>query len=282
MSEAYQFGLIGRNIAYSKSPDIFRAIHHHTGIVKDFRLVDIPPERLDETIAGMRTGTPGGYSVTIPYKQAVIPLLDEVEPIASKLNAVNSIKCDGTRLIGYNTDREGFVRPLLNFESSLRDKPSIVLGNGGVARAAVFGLAQDIGVSRIDVYGRDKKKVMEFVSEMSNYSPDFEIYGHSLADLDKGAAKGTGVVVNATPLGGFHHTNRMPLPESFDWQAVALYYDLNYNADNPAVRTAREWGVAALDGTGMLVAQAIRSLEIWTGRSAPFDSVYTEVFGRRA
>lgn len=279
MSRQFQFGLIGRDIAYSRSPDIFRAINTHTGLNADFRLIDIPPERLSETMLGLKADVHGGVAVTTPYKQAVIPLLDDIEDIAGQLKAVNSIKCAGTRLIGYNTDWEGFVRPLLSYQSGLADKPAFVLGTGGAARAAVYGICREIGVPEVRVYGRDREKTQALVEDMAAYSEGTSLTACVLDDLGSDQPGEVGLVVNATPLGGFHHTNQSPFPGSFDWSSLALYYDLNYNADNPLVSTARENGVAALGGTQMLVAQAIRSHELWTGRSAPFDAVYAAVFG---
>jgi shikimate dehydrogenase len=278
MSEKFQFGLIGRDIAYSRSPDIFRAINKHTGLEADFRLIDIPPERLAETLLGLKADVHGGVSVTIPYKQAVIPHIDEVDPIARQLKAVNSIKCAGTRLVGYNTDWEGFVRPLLDFQAGVADKPAVILGTGGVARAAVYGLCREIGIPSVRVYGREATKAQELIEDMTEFFADTQLSGHPLSELEKEPLTETGVVVNATPLGGFHHTNQSPFPDSFEWSSLALYYDLNYNDDNPLISTAREHGVASLDGTQMLVAQAIRSHELWTGRSAPFDAVYASVF----
>ncbi len=279
MSESYQFGLIGSNIGYSRSPAVFEAIFAVDGVTGSFDLHDIPPDEFDSRFSRLLQSDGMGLSVTIPYKQRVIDMLDELDPAAEALNAVNSIAI-GKPLRGFNTDVYGFALPLAPFAAELRDSRALIIGCGGGARAAAFALAEDYAVSEIVLLGRSVDSLTQCRHELQAAVPDARVTASLASEFKNHRDEGFAITVNATPLGGWNHPDKSPLPPGFDWSHTAIYYDLNYNDDNPIVQSAQSSGITAFDGSRMLVGQAVRSYGLWTGRAVAFDAVYGRVFNR--
>jgi len=277
MSESYQFGLIGSNIGYSRSPAVFDAIFDVDGVTGSFDLHDISPNEFDSRFNRLLHSDITGLSVTIPYKQRVIDKLDELDPAAEALNAVNSIAV-GEKLRGFNTDVYGFALPLVPLVEELRNGRALIIGCGGGARAAAFTLAEDYAVSEIVLLGRSLDSLTCCRHELQAAIPECPLTTLLASDFESRRDESFAITVNGTPLGGWNYPDRSPLPPGFDWSCTAVYYDLNYNESNPIVDSAAASGVTAFDGSRMLVGQAVRSYGLWTGRKVEFDAVYARVF----
>jgi shikimate dehydrogenase len=274
------FGLVGHKIGYSKSPDIFSSIFRHSQIDGEFRLFDLTPEAFEGQFRRLLGDSLTGLAVTIPYKQRVMAYLDELDPVAKLLGAVNSISIRNGRTIGFNTDAFGFSLPLRPHAALLNQGSAIIFGSGGGARAAICSLRTDYNLLKFLVVGRSSHKLAQFREAMT------ECLGNATIDLclAENTAKiiesSYDVVVNCTPLGGWNAPNASPLPEGFRWRKGKVYYDLNYNSGNVLVDEAVREGLSSIDGSGMLVGQAIRSWHLWTGLQAEFDPVYADVFAQ--
>jgi shikimate dehydrogenase len=281
MSEALRFGVVGRDISYSRSGDIFRAAFDAMEIDGTFSVYSVDPNQLAGVLGKLRAGHIDGLLVTIPYKEAVIPYLDRVESTARSLGTVNCIRAAEGILTGYNTDWRGFGAPLRRHDDVLRDGEALILGCGGAAKAALYGLRIDFGVKRFVILGRSPDRLFRFKQRLENMLGDVRIRTAIDADFAGEAPQKYAIAVNATPVGGWNHLDEDPLPIGFDLSSVMIYYDLNYNSGNAAVKRAEKAGLTAIDGSRMLVDQALRSLEVWTGRTVPFERVYDSVFGAR-
>jgi shikimate dehydrogenase len=196
-------------------------------------------------------------SVTIPFKTAVIRYLDEVDKDAQQVGAVNTIWHDGGgRLKGYNTDWIGLVQGI---EESLeiRQKTFAILGAGGTARAAVFGILKKGGVPLIcnRTFARGK--------ELAN---EFGVPFYSLADIGKVKAD---CLINTTPVGMVPHEEESPLPtrvlSKFSWVMDCIYNPLK----TQLLKAAEEAGSTAINGLGMFVHQGAEQIKIWTGKEPP-------------
>jgi len=245
MTHKNHFALIGRNVAYSKSEDIFKAIFKLVGIPGQFNMFDVEPADLE----------------------------------SRALEAVNSVCVDNNRLLGYNTDCYGFGIPLSEHNERLKHGHALILGCGGAARAVLYSLYVDLEVRRFTVAGRCRSKLTEFTQKLGSR---FERVKIDKAPLDTVSLQNNqryDLIVNCTPLGGWNHVEESPLAPSFDFTRCRIYYDLNYNRDNKIILAAREAGVTVVDGAAMLVGQAIRSFDIWTGQRVPFAPIYEAVFG---
>lgn len=280
MKLPYAFGLIGHNIAYSRSPDVFAEIFRQDEVAGRFDLFDIAPERFDAELEHVLTRGVQGLSVTIPHKQRIIDRVTDVDHVAGALGAVNSVAVDGAVLHGYNTDPHGFVVGLGPHAGYCRNGTALILGSGGAAKAAVFGLYDECGVRRFTVVGRSRAKLAEFTDTMTTQLPEAELNSVLFSELDNLPGRRFTLMVNATPLGGWNHLEESPVPDGFDWSSAGLYYDLNYNRNNPVVQAARRAGVTAIDGAAMLVGQAVRSYHLWTGRTVQFEPVFKAAFGK--
>lgn len=239
-----KFGLIGRNISYSFSRTYFSEKFTRTGLDASYENFDI--DSISEFPAVLEKNPElQGLNVTIPYKEAIIPFLDEMDPVASEIGAVNTIKIDRFgKMKGFNTDYYGF---LTSIEPGLtaQHKKALILGTGGASKAVVYAL-QSLDIS------------CSFVSR-SPLKGDV-----SYADLDKNVMREHLVIVNCTPLGTFPGTDAYPnVPVEF-LTPDHLVFDLIYNP--PVTRLmalAKQKGAAVLNGQEMLELQANKAWDIW-------------------
>jgi shikimate dehydrogenase len=279
MTRQHKFGLIGYNTSYSRSPEVFQAIFAIRNVSGIYENYSLEPPQFEQRFRELVRDGLQGLSVTIPYKSRVIPLLDEVDPVARALNAVNSVSIGNDLLIGFNTDCFGFSVPLRPYHDKLKHGHAIILGCGGGARAAVYSLHTDYEVKHFTVLGRSAARLDAFrqslvgqIAAISMETRQFEDYSGD-APYD--------IIVNCTHLGGWNHPAELAFPARMRWLPGKIYYDLNYSADNKALGKAAEEGLLPIDGSAMLVGQAIRSFQIWTGMDVPFDRVYERVFESR-
>ena len=282
MKKQYKFALIGYGISYSRSGEVFEAIFETTGIPGTFEMFDIAPEEIGHRLTGLVQDGMQGLSVTIPYKRAVIEYLDEIDTIARALEAVNSVAVDSGVLRGFNTDCYGFSLPLHPYSQKLKHGRALIFGCGGVARAAVYSLYTDYEVRQFIVIGRTESKLLAFCESLQQRLHQIRIEPIVGTRFARPMQPGTGydIIVNCTPVGGWNHPAENPLPTGLDWSVSGLYYDVNYNDNNRPVAEARAAGLTVIDGSAMLVGQAIRSFDIWTGQAVPFEPVFQRVFGR--
>lgn len=277
MSEPFRFGVIGRQIEYSLSPRIFEAIFAAHDTTGTFEVISLG----DEPLAGAlrRLGEEGftGLSVTIPYKRSAVALLEEVDPVANQIGAVNSISISRASRVGYNTDWIGFLAGLpIGFHVS-RDARVLVLGNGGSADAVMYALLRLGLQGSVQVLGRSDHNVASFCQKWDgSLAPRLQV-------MPAGQLQGTlmDLIINCTPVGGPSDPEGTAVPPEFIVAEGGLYYDLNYNRENRTVAAMKAQGKNAVDGSVMLVAQAIESFRIWTGLKVTVPEVYRAVFGER-
>ncbi len=273
-------GLLGHNISYSKSADIFNAIFELKGIAGTFENFDLAPDEFESRFRQIVKSGVNGLSVTIPYKKSVIGLLHEVNSIAGALDAVNSIAVTESKLSGFNTDVVGFGLPLIPLAAQLKKGKALILGGGGGARAVIYSLHKNFGIAQFTVIGRTEEKLCRLKNALDAILSNSQITTDTFDNLKEYAAQDFSITVNCTPLGGWNYPEKNPLPKWFNWPMTNIYYDLNYNTGNKIVRQAAENDVIAIDGSQMLVGQAVSSFEIWTGDSVRFDDVYERAFNR--
>lgn len=266
-----QVGLIGRNISYSRSPDIFRAIGDSIGHSVQCAVFDREKDSLEATLDFLRTSELVGCSVTIPFKTDIIRYLDTLDPFAGSLQSVNSIQISQGSLTGHNTDHFGFGEMLASVKINPGTR-ALILGAGGASRAVIASLL-DAGM-QVTICCRNETQYAESVALFFEKKSSFS-YHRWFDTID---SDGFQVVVNTTPLGGANDSSAL-CPLSFA-NTTGIYLDLNYNAENRWLATASSAGWETYDGSRMLIWQAIRSFEIWTGRKVEFQVIYQRVFGR--
>lgn len=273
----YHLGLIGYPLGHSLSPKIHTAALKACGLDGDYSLLPIEPDDkqgLNDLLDHVRTGEITGLNVTIPHKQNVIDLTDELTSIAEAIGAVNTIYLQDKKLIGDNTDAPGFLKDLNRFlansQSSTTNRQSaIVLGAGGSARAVVYALLHDgwnvtIAARRLD--------------QAEQLAKSFRNHKLRIASFTNLQTSTFNLIINTTPLGMTPYIDQSPLPENLSLPQHVVVYDLVYNPrETKLVRDARSQGLNATTGLGMLIEQAALSFEIWTGCNPLRESIRASI-----
>jgi len=266
--------LIGNPVSHSLSPIMQNAAFKYLGLDLIYIAIPCKDEDLELVLNSLKKINCKGLNITIPHKEKVFDLCNEITPIANKLKAINTLKLNSAKeWSGTNTDVEGFIYPLKNL--NLTKKQSIVLGSGGAARAVIQGLI-NLNYSSISVISRNKSSLDELIK---NFGSQIKIHGflnndHQTQNLIEAAE----LIINTTPVGMekiTHEVNKLPFGDAF-WRSLSsktIVYDLIYNpAPTPLLKFSAKKGCMTIDGLKMLVAQGIKSLSFWTdGLEVPFD-----------
>lgn len=265
-------GVIGHPVEHSLSPVMHNAAIATLGLNYVYLPLPVKPEDLPLALAGFAAIDIVGFNVTIPHKQAIVPLLSEVSPIAQAVGAVNTVWRTETGWSGTNTDVQGFLAPLQEYNRNWSQAVAVILGYGGAARAVVAALAQ-LGVRQIQVVGRHPQKLKDFVDSWENANLAVNISGHNWVELPD-LISSANLVVNTTPIGMYPQVNESPLSAEIMAKLPqnAIAYDLIYTP-NPTVflQLAKERGAIAIDGLEMLVQQGAAALQSWLQQPVPID-----------
>jgi shikimate dehydrogenase len=267
-------GVIGHPIEHSLSPLMHNAAIAQLGLDYVYLPFPIEPQNLEVAIAGFAAVGVVGFSVTIPHKQAIMPLLAEISPLAQAVGAVNTVSRQGNQWVGTNTDVEGFIAPLVTtYQRDWSQKVAVILGNGGAARAVVAGCYQ-LGLASIHVVGRNEQKLQEFYRswQSSPIGENLQVYQwEALPKLIPQAD----LLVNTTPIGMYPKVDASPLShqEIANLSPNAIAYDLIYIPQpTQFLQQAQQQGAIAIDGLEMLVQQGVAALKIWLQRdNVPVD-----------
>ena len=277
MSFAGSAGVIGWPVAHSKSPLIHRFWLAKLGLDGDYGRFPVAPEQLGAAIPALSALGLRGVNVTVPHKQAVIPLLDRIDPSAQRVGAVNTVVVEEGRLVGYNTDVAGVAEPLQAIGSLHDTRPSDgaghveIIGAGGAARAAVVG-AKAAGYGNLSIYNRSVEKGRALV--LLAGSPSSAAYPlESLGPIRKDAAgrkdqRYGHVIINATTMG---MAGNDPVPiDLAGYHPNTIVFDMVYTPlETPLLAAARARGLRTIDGLQMLVAQAAAAFALFFGHPAP-------------
>jgi len=267
-------GLIGNPVTHSLSPIMQNAALKYLGLDWIYIAIPCKDEDLKLIINSLKKINCIGLNITIPYKQKVFELCEEISPIANKLKAINTLKLNSKReWEATNTDVEGFIYPLKSLNISKRQ--GVVLGSGGAARSAIQGLI-NLNFSKITVISRNKNSLNNL---LNNFAKDKQIRGLLNSDLKiSNLIEETDLIVNTTPVGmktEFNQEKLIPYGKSF-WKSLnskTIIYDLIYNpTPTPLLELSEQKGCQTIDGTQMLIAQGAKSLSFWTnGLEVPFE-----------
>ena len=261
-------GIIGHPVRHSLSPLMQNSALQACALDYVYVPFEVVPEELGAAVGGLKALGVAGFNVTIPHKTGVMQFLDELDQSAEAAGAVNTVKNNAGRLIGYNTDGDGLVRSLVTELEFIPHGASIALiGAGGAARGAIAALCR-AGARRIVIANRTREKAALLVSLMAERFPDVEL---SIADdfecLD-GCLGEVDLLINTTSFG--MHLESSPIVRLDKLPQSALVYDMVYAPlITPLLREAEGMGLRHANGLGMLAAQGELAFAIWTGRIPP-------------
>ncbi|HET7770056.1 MAG TPA: shikimate dehydrogenase [Chloroflexota bacterium] len=264
-----QAGVIGYPLHHSISPQFQQPAFDHLGLDVRYAARETPPERLPSFLDELRAGGWLGCNVTIPHKLAVFDGVDALTDEAREIGAVNTVIVEGGRLLGHNTDAEGFMRALrAEAGFDVRGKEVVLLGAGGAALAVAVGLAR-AGVKRLWIANRTPARAEALAQRLEGRTDARALPPHPAALVQ--ALRDAQLLVNSTSVGmsSGPAPSDLPLPEALLGPHL-LVYDLVYNpAVTPLLAAASRVGARTLEGLPMLVYQGAASFERWTGKPAP-------------
>ncbi len=252
------YGVIGNPVRHSLSPALHNAALSAGGLNAVYLAFEI--EDIEECVKGIRALGIKGTSITIPFKTAVMPFLDEIDPLAKRIGAVNTIVNDNGRLKGYNTDALGALKALEE-KIKLPGMTCLIIGAGGAAKAIGFMLKeQDVAVS---IVNRSRKRGEALARSLGcPFVPLVDIEG----------AKGD-ILVQTTPVGMYPHIDQCPVPENILEQGMVVMDIVYLPAETRLLKLAKNRGCVTISGVDMLIHQGAEQFRLWTGLDPPVASM---------
>ena len=257
-------GLIGAPIAHSASPAMHGQAADALGIHCHYQLIEVAgadTAALRALLDSIKRIGFAGINVTFPYKEAVVPLLDDLSPAARAIGAVNTIVVRDNRLVGYNTDATGFERAISGLVKASNHGPVALIGAGGVGKAIAHALAA-LGVAELSIFDTDRAKAEQIAAQLRGRQPV-----RIAASVEDALHRAVGMV-NGTPIGMLPNRNT-PVPDALLhrdlWVADAVYTPLW----TPLLTAARAKGAEIMTGRDLAIHQAADAFQLFTGFTPP-------------
>ena len=265
--------VVANPIKHSISPFIHNSAFEATNTNGVYLAWEVDATELAETVANIRRYQMFGINLSMPYKEQVIPYLDQLSAEACLIGAVNTVVNREGTLIGYNTDGKGFFKSLPSFKISR--KRLVLLGAGGAAKAILAQAILD-GVSQISVFVRSSsmEKTRPYLEKIQN-ATGFRVDLLALEDVQdlQDSITKADLLVNATSVG--MDGSSQPIPTSIVLPEKLLVADVIYQPfETPFLKWAKEQGNQSINGLGMLLYQAAEAFELWTGKEMPTDQIW--------
>jgi len=264
------YGIVGHPVIHSLSPVIHKAAFQAEGIDAEYRIFDINPED-PENLANFCYETEvngiAGFSVTMPYKEEILPYLDEYDPLVKLVGSANTVKNEDSMLIGYNTDTMGAIAALRE-KTDIQGKRILVLGAGGASRAVCYGLKEFGG--RISIFNRTHEKAEELADELEIDAIEFRHIKELAPEI----------VINCTPVGSVPNTEESLL-HAPDLAGVKVVMDIiTRPMETRLLKEAKKAGAEVISGERMLLHQAAGQFAIWFSKPAPFEVMEKALYGQ--
>ena len=270
-----QFAVIGHPIGHSLSPLMHNTAFKHHRLECHYDMMDVDPLSLKETVEQFRDEKWGGFNVTVPYKEAIMPYLDDVVPEARAVGAVNTVVHRDNNLIGYNTDVLGVERSLQAYREKILGNRCTILGSGGVARAVVHVLVHTMKIDAVTFSALVPEQARALIGEFGGGNVHFNVL-HCADRAVESAIKDSALIINATAVGMYPHILESPIPNR-DWLSdTHIVFDLVYRPlVTQLLSDAKTAGAKTIDGLGMFIHQGAAAYQLWTGLEMPRDLVRT-------
>lgn len=258
------YGIIGHPVEHTLSPGMQNAAFQAQRINAVYVPFEVKPEYLQQAVEGLAKLGIRGFNVTVPHKATCMKFLDEIDGAAEVIGAVNTVKVLNGEFFGYNTDGLGFLHSLKNdLRITPKDKNVFIIGAGGAARAVVWALSKK-KAGPITIVDKANDKAVELANKFSSVCDIkyIEYEGDWTAHI-----KNSGILINASPV-GMKGSDPSPVDLKMLHRRLSVF-DLIYNKHTKLIRIARQKGLNACGGFGMLLYQGALAFQIWTGKDAP-------------
>lgn len=268
-------GLLGNPVDHSLSPAIHNAAFQELGL--NFVYLAFPVEDLESAMRGIRAlGHIRGFSVTIPHKVSIIPFLDSVETTARHIGSVNTVIKDRGLLVGTNTDSSGALQALRQGGVDLSGQRIVMLGTGGAARAIAFGLCVEGNIEQLTLLGIDDKEREALAADLRAKTDATVIDDqlHTSSTLGPALANAH-LLIHCTPIGMHPKVEHSCVPKELLHPGLTVM-DIVYNPLNTKLlQDAQAAGCRTIQGIDMFLHQAVGQFELWTGETAPIETMRT-------
>jgi len=253
-------GLIGHPVEHSFSPKLHNSIYSMLGLNMVYLAFDVIEQELSYAVRGLRALGFIGFNVTIPYKEKILPLLDQIDSNAEAIGAVNTVKIEGDKLIGYNTDGAGFLDSLTRRGIHCNNKNIVILGAGGAARAIGIYLAGE-NPSQMFINNRTSSRAEHLAKDINRFA------GRQMCQTISSIPRDVDIIINTTPIGMWPNTHGNPL-QGYSLKSDTIVCDIVYNPPmTEMLKYAQDAGCTIIGGKDMLIGQGVRAIEIWTGKT---------------
>jgi shikimate dehydrogenase len=245
------------------------ALRHH-GLDALYVPFAVPPKHLTSALAGAVALGICGLNVTIPHKEAILDLLDDISAEAQFVGAVNTVVIDEERTVGYNTDGTGFLQPLLAAQVPLASMSACVLGAGGAARAITMALLR-AGCPALTIINRTYERGERLAATLQERFPSAQVHCCTFVQAAS-LARDSSLIINATAV-GLHDDGTILLPEAC-FRAEQVVYDIVYRPFHTSLlQAAQRRGATIIPGIEMLIGQGAEAFRMWTGLTFPVSAV---------
>lgn len=260
------YALLGSPVQHSLSPLIHNTAFNSLRMNSVYVAFDV--RNLEQAIVGMKSLGFRGYNVTVPYKEVVIPYMDELSAEARLIGSINTVVFKGSKSTGHNTDAAGFSRTLEPYRKEIEQKSVLVLGAGGGARAVIYALMTDYGPREIVIHNRTKKRCCQLINEFTRLRSHVHLRFASSDEIYKLDIK---MVINATSVG--LSSGDCPVRPDFFIPGMIAYDLIYYPSETTFLRHARVTGAVCINGLEMLIEQAAAAFTLWTHADMPVAMV---------
>ncbi len=260
--KTHVFGVIGNPIEHTQSPLIHQLFYEVTQYNGTYNPFYVQEGMLHKSIEGMKGLSIKGLNVTIPYKIDVMEWLDDIDPTAQIIGAVNTIVPCKDKLIGYNTDWIGLKMACSYHKIPLQGRDCVIIGSGGAARSAVVMCLEE-NVGSITLLNRTCEKADQLKREMQALKKDIPMYSGTLDQVD--LVKSHSIAIQTTSVGMYPQENISPIIDEDFFQKVDFIVDIIYNPKETLfMKKGKEYHIKAVNGLSMLFFQALKAFEYWT------------------
>jgi len=272
-----RYAVLGHPIGHSLSPLMHNTAFKLLGLDCIYELIDIDPANLEKEIDKFKSNEWGGFNVTVPHKEAIIPLLDEIDSEAQRIGAVNTVVIQNNKMKGYNTDIIGVKKTLENYAGKIDDNNCVIIGSGGAARSVVYVLTHNFKPSMITFIALYPEQAFSLAEHFKEKPVWFKVVSTEDKSIEN-IIKNSKLIVNASPVGMYPKVDESPVPDCTWFSRDQVVFDLVYRPlETKLLKDAKSQGAITIGGLEMFIQQGASAFKIWTQMDMPIDKIRSEL-----